>query len=175
MAPVVVRPGNPYDTDAILEAMANSRRPGGVPAALQTDQIAAAIASRVLTFDGEPWATMAIGGSCGPSTCTLEVGGSPPGAAGEDLYVWSVTPASGEVELVEASLSGLDPELLGRLDGLARRAAGSELDGLVLAGARWQLPPDASLFVLSYRSGGEEGAPAREVVLDVTTGTIRSD
>jgi hypothetical protein len=169
---VAVDPGQPYDAPAILAAMRSSRRPGGVPGQLQTDAVADAVASQIWTFDGRPWPQMSIGASCGPSSCTLDVGGTPSGAVGEDLYVMHVTPSNGSVDVVEASLHGLTQELVDRLDRLARAAwDGGELDGLVLASTGWQVPPDDSEFVLSYRSGGEEGAPAVDLVLDLESGT----
>jgi len=169
---VVADPGHPYDASQILEAMRSSRRPGGVPDQLETDAIAAAVADQVWTFDGTPWAVMSIGGSCGPATCTLEIGGTPAGAVGEDLYVLDVTPSSGSVEVVEASLRGLSQDVVDRLDREARAAwHGSDLGGLALTSVGWQVPPNASEFVLSYRSGGEEGTPGIDLVLDVTSGT----
>jgi hypothetical protein len=169
---IAVDPGQPYDAAAILAAMRASQRPGGVPDQLETDAIAAAVAERVWTFDGTPWPAMSIGGSCGPSTCTLEVGGTPAGGLGEDLYVMEVTPATGSVEVVEASLHGLTQEIVDRLDRAARAAwRGNDLDELALASAGWTAPPDEGLFRLSYRSGGEEGSPGLDVLFDALAGT----
>ena len=170
---VAADPGQPYEAAAILEAMRSSRRPGGVPDELETDAIAAAVADEVWTFDGAPWAVWSVGGSCGPTTCTLEVGGTPSDAIGEDLYVLEVTPASASVELVEASLHGLSQNVVDRLDREARNAwSGADLGEMVLASAAWHAPPHASEFVLSYRSGGEEGAPGLDLVLDVASGAV---
>ncbi|HEX7197446.1 MAG TPA: hypothetical protein VF364_11515, partial [Candidatus Limnocylindria bacterium] len=47
--------GRPFDAEAILAAMRDSRRPGGVPDEMQTDAIAAAVADAIWTIDGEPW------------------------------------------------------------------------------------------------------------------------
>jgi hypothetical protein len=172
---VAVDPGHPYDGSAILAAMRSSQRPGGVPDQLETEAIAAEVAERVWTFTGDPWAVMSIGGSCGPSTCTLEVGGTPAVAVGEDLYVMEVTPASGSVEVVEASLRGLTQDVVDRIDRAARAAwRGNELEGLVLASAGWSAPPDEAAFELSYRSGGEEGSPGMDVIFDVESGIAAS-
>lgn len=172
---VAVDPGHPYDGAAILAAMRSSQRPGGVPDQLETQAIADAVAERVWTFDGDPWAVMSIGGSCGPNACTLEVGGTPTDAVGEDLYVMEVTPSTGSVEVVEASLHGLTQDVVDRLDRAARAAwQGNDLDGLILASAGWTPPPDEAAFELSYRSGGEEGSPGIDVILDVGSGTATS-
>ncbi len=165
-----IEPGRPYDAPAILEAMRTSRRPGGVPDELETEAIAAAVSQVIYTLDGTPWPSMAIGGSCGPSTCTLELAGTPQAALGEDLYVLSVAPASSGVEVLETNLRGMTPEIAEHLDARARAAWEGNLEGLVLASARWQPPPDSSRFLLSYRSGGEEGSPGVELILDLDTG-----
>lgn len=169
----VANPGKPYTAAAILAAMRDSRRPGGVPDQLETDAIAASIADRIWTYDGAAWTAMSIGGSCGPSSCTLEVGGTPADAVGEDLYVMEVTPTTGSVEVADASLHGLTQKIVDGLDEAARAAwDGSDLDELLLSSAGWQTPPHQSAFVLSYRSGGEEGAPGIDLVLDVDSGAV---
>ncbi len=165
------QPGRPYDAAAVLEAMRTSRRPGGVPDEVETPPIAAAIAERIWTFDGSPWPSLTAGGSCGPDRCTIELAGTPAGALGEDLYVFSVLPATGKVEVLDASLRGLPTALLPELDEAARAVTVEDLGDLVLGSARWLPPPDEGTFLLAYRSGGEEGAPAVDVLLDVDEGT----
>ena len=165
-------PGRPYDASAVLDAMAASTRPGGVPAVLQTDAIAAAVAEQLWTFDGSAWEQMAAGGSCGSDRCTLEISGSAPDAAGEDHYILDVVPADGSVTVSATELRALPQPLVDELDQLARdRWPDAPLPG-PLASVRWQPPPDANLFVLSYRSGGEEGSPAVDAVLDIATGSL---
>lgn len=165
-----VEPERPYDAEAILDAMRASRRPGGVPDTLETDAIASAVAAQLWTWSGEPWPTLTIGGACGPERCSLDVAGTPPGAAGEDLYQLEVT--DGAVTLLGSQLQGYPPELDSALDAIARDGARERLDGLVLQGVRWLPPPDAGRFVLSYRSGGEEGSPAADVTVDLATHSI---
>jgi len=166
-------PGRPYDGAAILEAMKASRRPGGVPDELETPGIAAAVAEQVWTFAGAPWQTVAIGASCGPERCTLDVAGTPEGGAGEDLYTFSIVPASGAVSLLVADLHGYPTALDAELDAVARRGLDAErLAGLKLLGARWLQPPESGRFVLSYRSGGEEGSGALDVVIDLPSHTV---
>lgn len=161
-------PARPYDAADILGAMASSRRPGGIPEQLQTTPIADAIASQVWTYDGTPWPAITTGGSCGPQTCTLDVSGIPDGGAGEDLYTFSITPADATVELLVADLHGYPAALKTYLDALARAGVDSDrLAGLALVGARWLSPPRDGQFVLSYRSGGEEGSPALDVTVDL--------
>lgn len=150
--------------------MRDSRRPGGVPDAVQTVSIADQMAAALWTYDGAPWPTVAISGSCGPDTCTIDVSGTPDGAAGEDLYTFSVTPADETVELLVADLHGYPSDLDGEFDAIARGGVAAErLAGLGLVGARWLPPPDDGRFVASYRSGGEEGSAALDVTLDLAT------
>lgn len=162
--------GRPYGADEILAAMRDSRRPGGVPDELETEQIAAGIADQLWTWSGEPWASISIGGSCGPARCSLDVAGTPAGAAVEDLYQLEV--AGGVVTLVGSQLGGYSPSLEPELDAIARSRIGDRLEGLILQSARWLPPPDLGRFVLAYRSGGEERSPALDVTVDLRTGEV---
>jgi hypothetical protein len=167
--PVVVplhEPGQPFDADTLLAAMRESRRPGGVSDEIAIEAVAAELSDAIWTFDGEPWTTISAGGSCGPETCTLELAGAAAGAVGEDLWVFEVTPATGAVEVVSADLRSLPADLLARLDEATRASLPvDQLEGLDLTNLRWLPPPDEAQFVLSYRSGSEEGGPCG---LDVT-------
>jgi hypothetical protein len=166
-------PDRPYGVDDILEAMAASRRPGGVPDVLQNRQVAASVAHAAWTWDGDPWETIAVSGSCGPEACSLELAGSASSGAGEDLYSFSVDPDARRVELVAADLHGYPSELEAELDAAARAALDAErLEGLALVGARWLPPPDRDRYLLAYRSGGEEGAPRLDVLLDLASGEV---
>lgn len=173
-SPSVPEPGRPYDAAAILDAMRNSRRPGGVPQQLQTDAVAQSLASAIWTYGGEAWQQApVIGASCGPQRCTVDVAGTPAGGAGEDLYTFSVVPESGATSLLVADLHGYPAQLDAALDALVRsQLEASRLEGLAMAGARWLPPPDSGQFVLSYRSGGEEGSPALDVVVDLPGGKV---
>lgn len=163
----------PYGAADILAAMASSRRPGGIPEQLQTTPIADAIASQVWTYDGTPWPAITTSGSCGPQTCTLDVSGVPDGGAGEDLYTFSIIPADATVELLVADLHGYPAALKTDLDAVARAGVDPDrLAGLALVGARWLAPPRAGQFVLSYRSGGEEGSPALDVTVDLRASRV---
>ena len=167
----IPEPGRPFDSATILEAMRGSRRPGGVPDQLETDPIAAAIAQRLWTIDGEPWTTMSIGASCGPVRCTLDVSGSRAGSLGDDLYGFEIIPAGDEVAPISTDLRSLPPDVGAVLDRMAREAeARIGRDGLILASIRWLPPPDHESFHLSYRSGNEEGFCELELDLDVTSG-----
>ncbi|HUF07048.1 MAG TPA: hypothetical protein VMP86_06630 [Candidatus Binatia bacterium] len=169
----VPEPGRPFDGAGILAAMRDSRRPGGVAEPLQTAEIAGAVADAIWTVDGEPWTTIAAGGSCGPDECTLEVGGSRAGAAGEDAWTFHVVPAAGEVTVLSAQLGSVPDELVANADRLARGAdADGLLDGLILAGHSWQPPPDVALIILAYRAGDEEGSCRRDVSVDVRDGEV---
>jgi hypothetical protein len=169
---VTLAPGRPYDGADVLEAMRSSRRPGGVPDELEREPIVSAVAHELWTIDGRPWSEMVAGGSCGPHLCTLEIGGTRDAAQGEDLYIFEVDPGAGRVTVQSSDLRGMEPALVSRLDLFARAHwPEAPLPG-PLASARWLPPPRASVFVLSYRSGGEEGSPAVDAVVDVTLTTV---
>jgi hypothetical protein len=172
----VPEPGRPFDAAMLLAAMRDSRRPGGVPAEIETDAVAAALADTIWTFDGRPWTTTAAGASCGPQRCTLEVAGGSAGAHGDDLWVFAVSPTTGSVEVVSSELRSLPADLLVPLDELARSvAADGSLAGMLLTGVRWLPPPDQGRFVMSYRSGGEEGSCRVDLTLDAADAVLVSD
>ncbi len=171
LASPAVAPGRPYDAAALLTGMRESRRPGGVPDELETDAIALAVSHMVWTWDGRPWDLLSIGGACGPTSCTLDVAGSRAGSDGSDLYSFEVA-ADGTVTLISSDLHAYDASLDETLDRVARAAAGDLTTGLTYVGASWLPPPDTGLYRLAYRTGGEEGAPGRDLVLDLASGQI---
>lgn len=173
-SPISLRPpGRPFDTDDILGAMRDSRRPGGVAEELQTDAVAAAVADTIWTLQGDRWDTIAISGACDAAPCSLEVAGSAAGDAGDDVWVLSVDPATAEVTVVEADLHGVPPEIAAAVDTMARSAeSGEALDGLLLTSVRWHAPPDEGTFALAYRSGDEEESCSMDVELDIETVTV---
>lgn len=166
--------GRPWDAAALLAEMRASTRPDGVPSAVQTEAIAGAIADAVWTIDGSAWDTSTIGGFCGTDSCTLDLAGSHLGRAGEDLWTLRVDLATGAVEPVVAEVRSLPWELVDELDGLARSLdEADELEPMTLATARWLPPPAApGGFILSYRSGGEEGSCSVEIHLDAEAAEI---
>jgi hypothetical protein len=151
--------------------MRDSRRPGGVPAELQTDEIAAAVANELWTWNGHPWPFLVIGGSCGPSSCSLEVAGTPPDAAGADLYVLGVDPTSAAVSVESSDLHGYPSQLEGQLKAIAQEVAPGAVQGLRFASAQW-IPSAPGQYLLAYRSGGEEGSPGVDLLIDATTRTL---
>jgi hypothetical protein len=164
--------GLPYDAAGILDAMATSQRPAGVPAQLQRTEVAAAVAAELWTFDGEPWVALWAGGSCGPTHCTLEVGGTSSGALGEDLYLFDVDASTGEVTVLSAELRGLPQAVADELDGFARANWPQAQPPGPMVSARWLPPPDAGVYILNYRSGGEEGSPSVDARVDLVAGTV---
>lgn len=172
-AGTLATPGTPYGAEDVLAAMRDSRRPGGVPDELETDAVAAAVAEQLWTWDGEQWATWTAGGSCGPGTCSLDVAGSPPGDAGTDLYTFEIDRGSGAVTLAGTDLHGHPPDLDARLDAVARGALDPDrLAGLSLVGVRWLPPPETDRYWLAYRTGGEEGSPRLDVIVDLASGDV---
>ena len=166
-------PGRPYDAEALLEAMRDSRRPGGVAVELQDGDIAAAVADRLWTFDGDPWRAIAAGGSCGPSACTLELSGGRADADGEDAWVFTIDPATASVEVLSADLHAVPDVTAAALDRWARAVdAEGVLDGLRYTAVRWLPPPAEDRFRLAYRSGDEEESCSIDLELDAATGRI---
>jgi hypothetical protein len=166
-------PGRPYDAATLLAAMRDSRRPGGVPDELETDAVATALSEAIWTVDGIPWTLISAGGSCGPNTCTLEISGAAEGTQGDDLWVFEVTPATGAVQPQSTDLRSLPTDLVDSLDELTRSlVAPAILDGLILTNVRWLPPPGDRQFVLSYRSGGEEGSCGASVTVDAVAGDV---
>ena len=45
-------------------------------------------------------------------------------------------------------------------------------DGLALVGATWLPPPETGIFRARYRSGGEEGSPGLDLLIDMLAGRI---
>ncbi|HET7685096.1 MAG TPA: hypothetical protein VFM19_01675, partial [Candidatus Limnocylindria bacterium] len=165
--------GRPYDADDLLVAMRASRRPGGVPDELEVPAIAAGLAAQLWTWSGDPYPTLVVGGSCGPQRCTVEVSGAPSGAAGADLYVYSVARDTRQVVIEGTDLRGYPAVLDPIIDRVVRDALDPALlDGLILTGAAWQLPPATGQLLAAYRSGGEEGSPGLDVLVDLTTGAV---
>jgi hypothetical protein len=136
---VVPEPGRPFLAADVLSAMRESRRPGGVPDELETDDVAALVAEELWTFDGEAWQQLVIGGVCGPASCSLEVAGAPADAVGEDLYVFKIDTGGPTLSVEETSLRGLPEPLTIRLDEVVREAHPElfEAGALILTTARW--------------------------------------
>jgi len=44
-----------------------------------------------------------------------------------------------------------------------------------LTNVRWLPPPDETQFVISYRSGGEEGSCSADITVDVVVPSVVSD
>jgi hypothetical protein len=165
----------PFDAGMLLRAMRESRRPGGVPDELETDALASALAEAIWTLDGQPWTAISAGGSCGPNTCTLEISGAAAGAQGDDLWIFGIAPQTGDVRLVSTELRSLSTAFVGRLDALTRSLVSpAVLDDLILTNVRWLPPPDEGQFVLTYRSGDEEGSCGADVTIDAVAGDVVS-
>jgi hypothetical protein len=85
-----------------------------------------------------------------------------------------VDPAAGAVEPLVSDVRSLPWDLVDALDRLARSLdEDGTLGPMILSTARWLPPPtEAGHFLLSYRSGGEEGSCARELLLDAAAGSL---
>jgi hypothetical protein len=165
-------PGRPYEPADILEAMATTPRPDGVPSQLQTDAIAASVAAAIWTFDGAPWDTIVAEGTCGEA-CTLEVAGTRDGTDSEDLWIFTIDPSSGAVNVMAAEARAIPEVVAAELDEIVRALdPAGRLDGMALTSVAWQPPPDEGRFALSYRSGGEEGSCSAELLIDARDGRV---
>lgn len=162
-----ITPDTPFTADEILDAMRESRRPGGVPDAVETEAVASALADAIWTFDGEPWTAIVAGGSCGAASCTLEIAGAPEGSEGEDLWVFAVDPVSGEVRVADSTLRGLDPTVTAAAADIVAQSRSDPGADAFLSSARWLPPPDEGLVVLSYRTGAETGACGVDLTVDL--------
>ena len=173
-APIALTdPGRPYDAEDLLQAMRDSRRPGGVPTELQDSDIAAELAERLWTIDGEPWNAIAAGGACDASACSLELSGGTGATGGEDVWVFMINLTSGAVEVVNADLHAVPAETAVTLDRWARALdEDGLLDGLLTTAVRWLPPPAEDRFRLAYRSGDEEGSCSVDLELDAAAGRI---
>ena len=90
--------------------------------------------------------------------------------------MFEIAPGTGSVTVASADLSSLPIEIVDPLDDLARMLfRPGRLDGLVLASVRWLPPPSGGQFVLSYRSGGEEGSCGADVTIDAVMPEIVED
>lgn len=167
-------PGLPWDGPTVLRELAGTNGPNNVPDEVRTSSVAEAIAATVWTVDGSAWDTIAIGGYCGQSTCTIDIAGTHLGRAGEDLWTLEVDPAAGSVVPLVSDVRSIPWDLVDALDRLARSLDDDgALSLMILSTARWLPPPtEAGRFLLSYRSGGEEGSCARDLVLDASGGTL---
>lgn len=167
-----ITPGKPFSAADILDAMRESRRPGGVPDVLETEAIAAAVADEIWTFDGEPWPSVVAGGSCGAVTCTLDLAGVPEGADAEDLWAFEITPSSGEVRVADATLRGLHAAVAEAAAAIVAESGADIGSDALLTSVRWLPPPDDGLLVLSYRTGFETGACGVDVTVDLRDRTV---
>jgi hypothetical protein len=143
---------------------------------VETFAVATAVADAIWTYGGEPWSALAIGGSCGQELCTLEVAGSRTGSMGEDLWVFDVAPATSRVTVVASTLHAIPADVPGSLHEQVMGLLGADrFRGLVLASVRWLPPPDATSFVLTYRSGGEEGSCGTDITVASDVPEITAD
>lgn len=166
-------PGQPYTGAEILDAMSRSPRPDGVPDEVETEAIAAAIADSIWTFDGEPWDTIVIGGTCAADSCLVEVAGSRAAADADDVWVFTVEPADEAVAVESTDLGAIPAPTVADLDRLARSLIdGAALEGMIQTATTWEPPPDSGHYTLSYRSGGEEGSCGAEIVIDAARGEL---
>ncbi len=154
-----------------------------VPPELRQLDIAQQLADLVWTYDGQPYASLALEGRCGSTLCDIELQGVPAFAPEEDghvdLYLFRVERSTGTVAPIRDDnvqlTSGYPPELDIEIDRVVRAGVNPEvMTGLELRNAVWMQPPNFGQFIVSYDSGNEEGSRAIQVVLDLETGEIIS-
>jgi hypothetical protein len=138
-----------------------------------TLEIGGAVSVQLWTWSGRPWTRVSISGACTPDACTLEIAGTPADADESDVYTLTIDPGPGSASVITADLHGLPRDMWTDLDRIARDGVGvADLDGLELGSVRWFPPPDHHQFALAYRSGGEEGARALDVLVDLSSGEV---
>lgn len=126
----------------------------GFPAELRTEATAEALANVIWSFDGRPFRTVWLTGSCESGRC--EVSG---------IYSQPSPPY----------LRGFPPQLV---DGLDRQAKALDVRGEFrdkpLLGVEWQIPPPDDAFLLRYGNGNEEQDPTIRVILARRDGRLVS-
>jgi len=161
-------PGQPYGAADLQPYFANA--PEGFPNVLKTQQVAEALAGRIWSFDGQPYRMAWLDGSCESGRCEVSFTGLPvfaPTPDTEDVFFVTLDQRSGIFsETHEPSLKGFPPNLVDRLDTLARSLdTKGTFSGLPLLGSEWVIPPPDDAFTLRYGRGNEEGDPTYLVTL----------
>ena len=170
-------PGLPYssaDVATLLQAA-----PRGFPVELKTEATAEAFASRIWSFDGQPFRRLLFDGSCESRRCEVSATGLPAFASTldqVDVFTLVLDQASGIYsEPSPPTLRGLPQDLVPTLDEGARGLdAKGEFKAKPLLGVEWLIPPPVDAFVLRYGNGNEEQDPTLLVVLSRAQGKILS-
>lgn len=171
----------PYDADAIFAVVSSSNN---LPSELRTHALAEALAPRIWTYDGQPYRSFAVSGSCDDDgrRCDLLVEGLPgfaPDPDTMDHYQFTISVATGVLDGggTQAGLKGFPPELVPVIDRAVRALLGDQIGDRSLLAMSWLLPPPEDGYLLRYGSGDEEGDQqllvrydrAANKVLSVTT------
>jgi len=151
-----------------------------LPEALRSADLIEALASRIWTFDGQPYLQATLTGSCddGNARCDLQVKGLPAFAADRDAadrYTFTFDVRTRVLsDAGEPSLRGLPPGRTAELDAAVRRAVPDRVRDLALLATQWALPPPADAYLLRYGTGDEEGDPQLIVRFDRDAGRVLS-
>lgn len=151
----------------------------GFPAELRTEATAEALANVIWSFDGRPFRTVWLTGSCESGRCEVSATGLPHFAASVDevdVYTLVLDQASGIYSQPSPPyLRGFPPQLV---DGLDRQAKALDVRGEFrdkpLLGVEWQIPPPDDAFLLRYGNGNEEQDPTIRVILARRDGRLVS-
>lgn len=167
-SPATGPPAHPYSA-ADIQGLFVGAGPG-FPAELRTAPTAEALANAIWSFDGQPFRTVWLDGSCESGRCEFSATGLPRFAASVDdvdVYTLVLDQASGIYsEPSRPSLHGFPPQLVDELDTLAKALdVQGRFKDKPLLGVEWQIPPPDDAFVLRYGDGNEELDPTVRVVL----------
>ena len=160
-------PGRPYVAGDLAELMKGA--PRGFPDQLRTQATSEAFATRMWSFDGQPFRTVWFDGSCESGRCELSATGLPAFAStvdAIDTFTLVLDQASGIYsEPSPPTLRGFPQDLVATLDSKAPALDGlGQLKTKPLLGAEWLIPPPDAAFALRYGNGDEELDPTLIVV-----------
>jgi len=169
--------GTPYTADDLWAVMCTER--WGLAAQARQPWIAAALAPRIWTYDGQPYQELSVGARCesGDRQCDLQVEGTPgyaPDRDASDEYIFEVLFETRTIEDVDVGLGGFPHERVPEIDRAVRALIGDQIGDRQFQGLSWLLQPPDDGFRLRYGHGDTEGEQALLVEYDRATNRVLS-